>query len=508
MKVKERKLVSISEPNLEFGLSQREPYPKDGLLLYGPPTSGNQPKFVRYGVIGRVEGIARFAEFSSLIRSYVPAYKPERLHHSFWPGFEEAFGAEWPSSPVATIDVPSDLIMRTIRIANHHEAVKTTAALFSDAIAKHVNEEEVHPQFWFVVIPDDVFLYGRPNKVAPPDERVEGAVNISVKVAKGFLDHGVLFPEELEAAKTFLYYPDFHAQVKAALLGTAVVQVIKESTLEKTLLLAHGPKPKRLPIQDPATLLWNLGTAAFFKAQGQPWKLSGVREGVCYVGLVFKRNKSDSNKHNVCCGAQMFLDSGDGVVFRGAMGPWQSEKEADFHLSEEEARNLLSTVISSYESKHGKPPREIFLHGRTGFEDAEWSGYSSAVPSGSSLVGIKIKDTELLKLYRGAKKPIVRGSALIAGDYSGYLWTAGYVPRLGTYPGFEVPNPLSIEIARGKASLEVVLSDIMGLTKLNYNACLFGDKKPVTLRFADAVGDVLTARPEEKHPPLPFRYYL
>ena len=33
----------------------------------------------------------------------------------------------------------------------------------------------------------------------------------------------------------------------------------------------------------------------------------------------------------------MFLDSGDGLVFRGAVGPWYS-KEGEFHLSREAAR--------------------------------------------------------------------------------------------------------------------------------------------------------------------------
>jgi hypothetical protein len=42
-----------------------------------------------------------------------------------------------------------------------------------------------------------------------------------------------------------------------------------------------------------------------------------------------------------------------------------------------------------------------------------------------------------------------------------------------------------------------VLRDIMALTKLNYNACKFGGGSPVTLRFADAVGEILTAGPDQ-----------
>jgi len=42
---------------------------------------------------------------------------------------------------------------------------------------------------------------------------------------------------------------------------------------------------------------------------------------------------------------------------------------------------------------------------------------------------------------------------------------------------------------------------------LNYNACTDGDGEPVTLKCADAVGEVLTAGPVTGAP-LPFRLYI
>lgn len=30
-----------------------------------------------------------------------------------------------------------------------------------------------------------------------------------------------------------------------------------------------------------------------------------------------------------------------------------------------------------------------------------------------------------------------------------YLWTKGFIPELGTYPGREVPKPLAVEIVKG-----------------------------------------------------------
>lgn len=62
---------------------------------------------------------------------------------------------------------------------------------------------------------------------------------------------------------------------------------------------------------------------------------------------------------------------------------------------------------------------------------------------------------------------------------------------------------------RGEASLTGVMHDVMGLTKLNFNACMYGDGEPVTLRFADSVGEILTAGPaNQNQPPLPFKHYI
>ena len=124
------------------------------------------------------------------------------------------------------------------------------------------------------------------------------------------------------------------------------------------------------------------------------------------------------------------------------------------------------------------------------------------------MVGARIRDDKGLKLFRKSDNPVLRGTAYINSDQDAFLWTRGWVPRLRTYPGMEVPNPLLIEICQGKAPMETVLADILALTKLNYNTCRYGDGKPITLKFADAVGEVLTAGEIGDTPPLPFMYYI
>jgi hypothetical protein len=89
-----------------------------------------------------------------------------------------------------------------------------------------------------------------------------------------------------------------------------------------------------------------------------------------------------------------------------------------------------------------------------------------------------------------------------------YLWTRGTVPDLRTYLGSEVPNPLHIEIVQGYAALESVMNDVMALTKVNFNGCMFADGLPVTLRFADSVAEILTSAPLQPSSPWAFKHYI
>jgi hypothetical protein len=324
-----------------------------------------------------------------------------------------------------------------------------------------------------------------------------------------------MFQNELavQLSKAYSYEVNFHNQLKARLLGKQLVtQVIRESTIAYEEVLTERGKPLRDLSKVQQDIAWHLATAALYKSGGRPWKIDGMREGVCYIGIVFKHVDLAKDPHMACCAAQMFLDSGDGVVFKGNNGPWFTGRRGDFHIDETSAEQLIRTAVQTYRDKHPekKVPKELFVHAKTKFDDVEWRGFVHAAGRETKVVAVQIQEEYNLKLYRPGKNPVLRGSMRQVDDHLGYLWTRGLVPRLRTYIGREVPNPLSVKLCRGEADMRTVLEDVLGLTKLNYNACRFGDGEPVTLKFADAVGEILTAGPvfKENVPPLPFKHYV
>src|SRR5262249_9195133 len=147
-----------------------------------------------------------------------------------------------------------------------------------------------------------------------------------------------------------------------------------ESTLAPNDFLNPWGKPKRR-VGAASEIAWNLSTTAFYKTGARPWKVADVRPGVCYLGIVFKRDETGTDGRWSSCGAQMFLDSGDGLVFRGTGGPWYSEATNSYHLDEAAARTLVERAVATYRNKVGSAPRELFIHGKARFDNAEWRGF-------------------------------------------------------------------------------------------------------------------------------------
>jgi len=166
-------------------------------------------------------------------------------------------------------------------------------------------------------------------------------------------------------------------------------------------------------------------------------------------------------------------------------------------------------VMDAYKKEHGIGPNEMFVHGRTRFNHEELEGFREAVGDQTEITGVRITRTNEVKTFTSGDLPVNRGTALLVDDRLGYLWTSGYIDHLETYQGRETPNPLRVEICgRSSSTIETVLADIMTLTKMNFNSSIFADGFPVSMRFAEAIGDVLMATEGRKIPPLLFRHYI
>jgi len=506
-----KELIYIQEPNILFAYGQKCADARDGLALFGPL---NKIFGIKSGVVATKEGLNRFKNFITRIQS--PIYNANNITRPMFPGFEAVFGCKWDVESIVYKEVTNNEIGKSLYIESTHKRTYDLVTLFINKIIAANKNADENVDVWFVVVPDEIYKYCRPNSVLPKD-LVQTKSLISKSKAKNFTYYPALFEDidielkqQEKEALTYNYDAQFHDQLKARLLQyTIPTQIIRESTLAWRDFKNKFGAPLRDFSKIEGHLAWTISTATFYKSGGKPWKLSDIRSGVCYLGLVYKQIEKSNNPKNACCAAQMFLDNGDGTVFKGEVGPWYNPEKGEFHLKPKEAKALLTQALESYKEQNGEYPKEIFIHAKTRFNGQEWKAFQEVTPKETNLVGVTITKTKPLKLFKSeGNYPIMRGNAFVVNGKSAFLWTVGYVPKTESTLSMEVPNPIFIDINKGEADIEQVLKDILALTKLNYNACIYADGIPVTLRFANKIGEILTASIDIKAPPLAFKYYI
>lgn len=495
----------IQEPMLEFRFNQKVIDPRVGLSVFGPNDSDlpSHPHNISYGIIGTNEGFEKCIKFIHRVQTEIVSpeyYKKERLWIPF-PGFQTAFNSRLPPEPSEVFFVDSYELIQYLSLMDQNERAFKVVNAYLEGVKRLKNSENPLDVI-LCVVPDLVYKNCR-----PLSRIVEG---IGEKPTKKILKSRIAGQRDLYNSydpKMYKYSVDFRRQLKGRVMEYGLpIQIIKESTLEIEEQKDVPNELKKSPLSDRA---WNILSTLFYKAGGKPWKLSTTRDGVCYVGIVYKRTNLNLGNKTACSAAQMFLDSGDGVVVRGDFGPWYSEEDDQFHLTKEAAFNLLSKIIKTYQSLGGKDLKEIFLHYRAWLDEEEYDGFRSACPSGVKLVCIRIRRVkDEFRLYREGTRPVLRGTVLKASNTKCFLYTSGYKPFLETYDGWETPLPLRIDIQFGEENITQVAIDILGLTKLNFNACRLGQSNPVTIDFSDAVGEILVSNPDLKEMDSRFKFYI
>ena len=494
----------LEEPQLQFGLGQHADDPHDGLALFGP--SELSPGIPDHIAIGTADGLRLWQQWVQSLNS--PASCVDIARHRPWPpfpGYDVAFGCSWPP-PNKEYVVDCDILHDAARKSDRFERAFTVSNLYLRPIREQVSRLDSKPAIAVCIVPDEVYTNCRSKSyvVDTSDARKTDTELESLKAALKDRKSGQAlfgFVQQPKNVEQYGMSPDFRRQLKARMMEYDLpLQIVRESTLSVTSQVRKGEKGVN-PLSD---RLWNIGTALYYKCGRKPWTTPWARDGVCYVGLAYRRDERDTR--TACCAAQMFLDSGDGIVFVGEFGPWYSDKTKEFHLNRTAAESLLRGTVETYMKQDGRQLKEIFLHARSGLNDEEYQGFCRACPKGVNLVGIRVRKDPFgprlfrhddhPKVSRRGKYPILRGIFWQRTERHGLLFTSGFKPRIASYDGWEIPTPLSITVQHGTADLVQVARYILGLTKLNYNSCQLGESQPITIKYSDRIGEILLANPE------------
>ena len=442
----------IDEPHLLFAGEQRAQDPRDGLALFGAvDTRQGLPSYV---VIGTPKGLSLWSGWRDALNK--PAACEDIKRHRPWPpypGFDVAFGSPWPV-PAKTYIINAKGLEHDAFLADRHDRTYAVSNHYLECV-QGISKLDEKPALAVCVVPDAVYQNCRSQMWVsdPSDDRMTNEERALLRKILKDRESGQkrMFSEDDpydvddKSLEKYDFSPDFRRQIKARMmLHELPVQIVQESTLDISSKVRKG-EPGTNPLSD---RLWNFSTGLFYKIGRKPWQLDSARDGVCYIGLAYKR--ADSGK-TACCAAQLFLDSGDGLVFVGDFGPWYSEEKKEFHLTRKAAKHLLTGALETYATQEGLPLREIFVHARSGLNDDEFKGFREACPTNVNLVGVRVRkdrmgprlfrhDTHPLSVRRGLY-PVLRGVFWQRADRIGYLFSSGFKERIAAYDGWEIPVP-------------------------------------------------------------------
>lgn len=296
---------------------------------------------------------------------------------------------------------------------------------------------------------------------------------------------------------------DLHNSLKGKVMDFGIpIQILRESSAQG--FLRYG-QPSVKVTQEPASVAWNLSTAMYYKANGKPWRLAKLRQDTCYVGISFFHNVLNSNLDIETSMAQVFTHNGEGIVLRGTE-VFVDRITRQPHMSERQSYELISEALKTYEEKAGRSPTRITIHKTSSFYTEERNGIDRAIRSLSRDL-VTINPRHSYRFVRDGNYPVLRGTMISLTDHQCLLYTTGYIPRIRTYPGHRIPEPLMVT-HRGDSEMREVCKEIMGLTKLNWNTAAFATYLPITLEFSQRVGKILSELPEGRPLQNHYRFYM
>ena len=113
----------------------------------------------------------------------------------------------------------------------------------------------------------------------------------------------------------------------------------------------------------------------------------------------------------------------------------------------------------------------------------------------------------MFRLVQFGSYPPRRGTLCRVNQDKNYLFTSGYMPEWGTYPGPHIPRPFELS-ASSETDIVRAATDVLSLSRMNWNTAQSNSSVPVTLYFARQVGGIMSEIPEGEEPKPSYRFYM
>jgi hypothetical protein len=177
---------------------------------------------------------------------------------------------------------------------------------------------------------------------------------------------------------------------------------------------------------------------------------------------------------------------------------------------DEQAYQLLKRALFEYRVALNNVPGRLVLHKSSNFNAAELSGFKAATTEMQvqSVDFLTVMDSDS-RLFRKGLYPPYRGSHIELDKKTHLLYTRGSVKYYRTQTSLYIPQPLEIRIVESDESASTLCTEILGLTKMNWNNTQFDGKYPITIGCSRRVGEVMKYLTEkDPEPQISYSFYM
>lgn len=493
-------IIELLPPRLQFGGASAHSDPKVGLQAAGPfdlRFGSARKDHVHVGIIGPDDQVAAARRWLERCSREVPVLGEPSLLRKPFPGFTEAFHKRLVAPDTSSIALSSeanDDLAYALQ-GDAYQAFQRVVDLYADAHTRLASRDLNRPDIVLMCIPENVLdKVGSVERKATEDERKRAKAIQRARMSNQ-LDLFDTLDEVEQTPEDFLSRDFRHALKARALRNRLPIQLVTDALLSDT---ARN--------QDAATRAWNFAVGLYYKAGGVPWRLPPSGPDTCFVGISFHHFRTTRRAIVRSSLAQAFSSDGEGFAIRGEGVPVEPDQGRNVHLSEQQAFELAQNVLAEYELRTGGTPLRVVLHKTSHFDPAERAGFTSSLKD-IPIVSMVTLVPSLFRLLRyGAYPPKVGTVCTVNSDRS-FLFTSGFMPELGTYPGPHVPQPFDVRCLGPEGAIAAA-QDVLNLTRMNWNTADIRGKWPVSLSFARRVGGILDEYGDDSLTETSFRYFV
>ncbi len=284
---------------------------------------------------------------------------------------------------------------------------------------------------------------------------------------------------------------DLHNFIKAyAVQKNIATQFIREKTLESNMR---------------CQIMWALSLAIYVKSCRIPWVISGLRQDTAFAGIGYSINKSDMGTDVVVGCSHIYSADGQGLKYKlSKLNDVVLDHRKNPFLTENEAYKLGLNIKELFYKSFTELPKRVVIHKRTPFRKEEVDGLVKCLSSAGiidiELLEINYEDDircfEFSKEFSIDGYPVRRGLCFPLNENTMLLYTHGIAPSIKN-PKFKyiqggktIPLPLKIVKHYGLGNMAQIATEILGLSKMNWNSFGLYSKLPCTIESSNEIARI------------------